>query len=189
MGDRRNALLDAAITLLGEKGVHAVTHRAVDGAAGLPAGSTSNVFRTRTALLSGVIQRFAERERANVERLARTPYPASVAELAEILTQTARDAVGPNRSLTLARYALLVEGAIHPLLQPQLAITGGEVSAFFDNWLRAVGSTNTGLHQHIIGNYMTGLALHQLANPDPAFDPAPKVEALLRVLLDRVPVP
>src|SRR6266487_2562015 len=64
MAGRREELLDAAITVLGERGIHALTHRAVDTAAGLPAGSTSNHFRTRDALLDAVVERFAARDRA-----------------------------------------------------------------------------------------------------------------------------
>ncbi len=51
MGTRRDDLLDAAICVLGESGIRGLTHRAVDAAAGLPAGSASNLFRTRDALL------------------------------------------------------------------------------------------------------------------------------------------
>ena len=40
--------------LLGTEGLRALTHARVDARAGLPKGSTSNHFRTRRALLSGV---------------------------------------------------------------------------------------------------------------------------------------
>ncbi len=40
MTTRREQLLDAAITVLGERGIHALSHRAVDTQAGLPAGSS-----------------------------------------------------------------------------------------------------------------------------------------------------
>ncbi|HEX5919668.1 MAG TPA: TetR family transcriptional regulator, partial [Nocardioides sp.] len=46
MPDRRTVLLDAALELVGTQGMRGLTHRAVDAAAGLPAGSTSNYFRT-----------------------------------------------------------------------------------------------------------------------------------------------
>lgn len=41
-----------------------LTHRAVDEAAGLPQGSTSNLARTRAALLEAAVRRLAEREAA-----------------------------------------------------------------------------------------------------------------------------
>ena len=42
MADRRTAILDAALELVGTLGMRGLTHRAVDAAAGLPPGSTSN---------------------------------------------------------------------------------------------------------------------------------------------------
>lgn len=56
---RRDALADAAIAVLANKGGRGLTHRAVDSAAGLPEGSTSYYFRTRQALLTAVVQRLA----------------------------------------------------------------------------------------------------------------------------------
>src|SRR5262245_2479235 len=120
MVSRREQILDAAITVLGESGMHGLTHRRVDAAAGLAAGSTSNHFRTRDALLSGVVERFADRERANWEDIATRMCPTTPEELAEALAVFARDATGPNRTLTLARYAILVEAAVNPTLRAQL---------------------------------------------------------------------
>src|SRR5213078_25177 len=111
---RREDLLDAAIAVLGGTGIHGLTHRAVDSAAGLPAGSTSNHFRTRDALLNAVVERFAARERANWEDIAARVCPITPAELAKALVAFAHDATGPHRALTLARYAILVEAGIHP---------------------------------------------------------------------------
>ena len=46
----RERALEAAVELLGSQGVRALSHARVDDRAGLPAGSTSNWFRTRRAL-------------------------------------------------------------------------------------------------------------------------------------------
>ena len=72
-------MLDAAITVLGGRGVRGLTHRAVDAAAGAPAGTTSNHFRTRDALLDGVVDRFAERERDALRDLAARAHVAGAA--------------------------------------------------------------------------------------------------------------
>src|SRR5262245_35946901 len=117
MGTRREEILDAAITLLGEHGMHRLTHRNVDAAAAVPAGSTSNYFRTREALIGAVVERFGARERAAWDDLAAAAYPTTPAELARTLAGFAKAAVGPNRTVTLARFAILVEAAIHPELQ------------------------------------------------------------------------
>ena len=51
---------DAAIAVLAEQGARGLTHRAVDHAAGLPPGTTSNYARTRAALLTLALSRIAE---------------------------------------------------------------------------------------------------------------------------------
>lgn len=61
MRSRRDKVLAAAIDVFQSGGIHALTHRAVDARAGLPSGSTSNVFRTRTALLEALAGTLAER--------------------------------------------------------------------------------------------------------------------------------
>ena len=183
MTSRRDELLDAAIAVLGQSGIHGLTHRAVDAAAELPAGSTSNHFRTRDALLNAVVERFAARERANWEELATTMYPVTPWELARTMAAFARDAVGPHRTLTLARYAILVEAGIHPSLRAQLLGTGARVNAWFMNWLRVAGSTDPGRDAPIIMNHWTGIVLHELAVPDPAFDPYPQIATLIAAVV------
>lgn len=183
MAGRREELLDAAITVLGERGIHALTHRAVDAAAGLPAGAASNHFRTRDALLNAVVERFAARERAIWEDIAVRMYPATPQELARALTVAAQAATGPHRAVSLARYAILVEAGIHPSLRAQLIITGARVNAWFMNWLRIAGSTDPERDAPIIMNHWTGLILHQLAYPDPAFNPSEQITAIVTTVV------
>jgi AcrR family transcriptional regulator len=185
---RRELLLDAAIRVLGERGVRAVTHRAVDAEAGVSAGSTANYFSTRDALFQAIVERVAHRERADFEEIAARVSPTSPAELGRVLGELARDSAGRNRALTLSRYALLVESANNPILREQMALTGARVSAWFSNWLRLIGSDDPDLHMHVGGNYLTGLVLHQLAIPDPHFDPTEKIIALLESLVRSDPV-
>ena len=183
MSNRRDELLDAAISVIGERGMHGLTHRAVDTAAGLPAGSASNHFRTRDALLNAVVERFAARERANWEDIAVRVCPTTPRELARALVLFAQEATGPQRTLTLARYAILVEAGIHPSLRAQLTTTGGRVNAWFTNWLRIAGSTDPERDAPLIMNHWTGLVLHQLAIPDPAFDPSAQLTALVTAVV------
>lgn len=183
MPTRRDELLDAAITVLGEGGIHALTHRSVDATAGLPAGSTSNLFRTRDALIDAVVERFAARERAAWEDLAKRMYPTTPHELAQVLVRAAQEATGRLRPLTLARYAILVEAGIHPSLRAQLSTTGAGVNAWFMQWLRVAGSTDPERDAPIIMNHYTGLVLHDLAMPDPAFDPTDQITALVTTVI------
>jgi AcrR family transcriptional regulator len=187
MTSRREHLLDAAIRVLGEGGVRAVTHRAVDGEAGLAAGSTANLFSTREALFAGIVERFSQRERENFEEVAITICPTSPAELGRALAEAAKDSVGRHRALTLSRYALLVESANNPGLRAHMAAAGGRVNLWVANWLRMAGSTNPEHDTHVLGNYVTGLVLHNLAMPDPRFDPTDKIISVLESLIPARP--
>jgi DNA-binding transcriptional regulator YbjK len=180
---RRDELLDAAIELLGGNGVRAVTHRAVDAEAGLPAGSASNVFRSRDALFDGIVERVAARERANWDGLAMGVVPGSPTELARVMAEVAVDATHTNRTLTLCRYSMLVESARRPELRHQLMETGARINTWVTAWLRATGSSYPERDMHLLANYYTGLVLHELAIPDPAFDPFPRLDALLTALI------
>jgi AcrR family transcriptional regulator len=183
MPNRREILLDAAIQVLGERGVRALTHRAVDAEAGVAAGSTANYFPTREALLEAIVERVSALERDRFDEAAVTVCPTTPAELGRAIAGWAREATGTHRALTLSRYAILVEAGHNAKIRRQLAQTGSRVNAWFANWLRLIGSANPGHDVHVLGNYITGLMLHQLAIPDPGFDPTDKITALLESLI------
>ena len=145
--------------------------------------SARNYFSSRDALFQAIVERFADRERANFDEVALTVCPTSPIELGRALAQAVRDSTETNRTLTVSRYALLVESANNPDLREQMAVTGARVSAWFTNWLRLVGSHEPDHHMHVIGNYVTGLVLHQLAIPDPHFDPTAELVSLLETLI------
>jgi len=133
------------------------------------------------------VERFAERERQDFEELATSVVPTTPAELGRALGTVVRHGTAQNRTLTLCRCALLVESANNPGLREHMAATGARVSAWFTAWLRLIGSTDPDHHMHVLGNYVTGLALHQLAMPDPHFDPTDGIVSLLESLLATQP--
>jgi DNA-binding transcriptional regulator YbjK len=179
---RREELLDAAIAVLGGHGARRITHRAVDAEAGVPAGSTSNYFRTRDALIDAVVGRFVERERAVWEAIAASARPGTPGELAGALAAFVRDATGPNRVVTLARYTIFVEAARRPRLQERLAGVSRQIRGWGAEWLRAVGSAQPERHAGILLDQLDGIILHQLAYPEPEFDPAGQLGALISAL-------
>jgi hypothetical protein len=83
----------------------------------------------------------------------------------------------------LAHYAILIEGAINPSLRAQLSTTGARVDTWANNWVRIAGSTDPDRHTPVILNHVTGAILHELAIPDPAFDPYPQIETLITALI------
>jgi AcrR family transcriptional regulator len=176
-------LLDAAIRVLGERGMRALTHRAVDAEAGVAAGSTANYFPTREALFEAIVERVSAMERDHFDEVAAQVCPMTPAALGAALAGFARDATGVHRALTLSRYAILVEAGNNAKIRRQLAAAGGRVNAWFANWLRLIGSRDPDHDVHVLGNYISGLMLHQLAIPDPGFDPTDKITAVLESLV------
>ena len=181
MADRRTLLLDAALELVGSQGMRGLTHRAVDAAAGLPPGSTSNLFRTREALVLGIVERFIVRERAMVTgpRDEVDPTPDGVATA---LGRFVDRALGPDRTVTLARYAILVETAQNPDLREFIAPGAGQVDAWTLDLVTHAGSRYPHRDVGVLSNYVTGLLLHELALPSADLDAAARVRSVIDTL-------
>ena len=112
---RSDGVAEAAITLLAERGMRGLTHRAVDEAAGLPPGSTSNLARTRAALLELTLSRLTELEE-------RVFAAALTGRRAAGLRPGRADGQGAevqlrDRRRTLARYELALEATRRPELR------------------------------------------------------------------------
>lgn len=141
MSTRSQLVADAAVTVLARDGLRGLTHRAVDSEAGLPHGSASNCFRTRSALLQAIVDRLEELDLAaltsgpqpditstpavaaylagNVKRMtSRRHVRTTRARLALLLDETAQPAVeaGHQRFLTML-VEVLKEGG-HPTPEP-----------------------------------------------------------------------
>ncbi|MBV6699638.1 TetR/AcrR family transcriptional regulator [Kitasatospora aureofaciens] len=113
---RPTLIADAAIALIAERGLRGLTHRAVDEAAGLPTGSTSNLARTRAALLELALTRIAELESAGF--LDPALMPGSPRELlAQVAADGLHQALTSGRTLTVARIELALEAARRPELR------------------------------------------------------------------------
>jgi AcrR family transcriptional regulator len=126
---RRAQLTDAGIDLLVESGVHGVTHRAVDRRAGLPAGTASNYFRSREALLVATARRVVERHQADMAEAARAhPTPGEgdgVERAIDLISGSLMLAAGPHR----ARYLAIFELRLESLRRPALAAAIDELMA------------------------------------------------------------
>ncbi|MEU6234300.1 TetR/AcrR family transcriptional regulator [Kitasatospora sp. NPDC047058] len=115
---RPTLIADAAIALIAERGLRGLTHRAVDEAAGLPTGSTSNLARTRAALLELVLTRIVELESAGHPSAADAPPPGPPRDLVvQLVADAVHQALTAGRALTLARLELALEAARRPELR------------------------------------------------------------------------
>ncbi|MFI7211171.1 TetR/AcrR family transcriptional regulator [Micromonospora maritima] len=122
-------LADAAVGLIAAGGMRALTHRAVDAAAGVPPGTTSAYLRTRQALIEAVVQRLADLDRADLvdhdlPTAPTGPAPALGPDALDHLAAGVADVLDrwltAGRDRTLARYACLLEATHRPELRAVL---------------------------------------------------------------------
>jgi DNA-binding transcriptional regulator YbjK len=124
--DRRLRLVEAALQVVADGGLRALTHRAVDAQAGLPEGSCSGYFRTRLALLTALteqvgyvltVQVRALAERIQAVELAQAQAPDEVRRAAVI-----EEIVGLFEQLLAAPELVMVQAelGLEARRQPEL---------------------------------------------------------------------
>ncbi|AQT71085.1 TetR/AcrR family transcriptional regulator [Streptomyces sp. fd1-xmd] len=187
--DRRTLIADTAIGLVAAAGLRGLTHRAVDAAAGLPAGSTSYYFRTRTALIAACYQRLAELDLADVDDGA---APGSAAPPATAVAPD-RDAAAAalaallyrwltaGRERQLARFELSLEAARNPELQDDLHRAGAGARARAAGVAAALGSDRPDEAAELLVAWTEGLLYDRLAGALARSRPAPDLAELTGV--------
>ena len=165
MAPRREQVLDAAIQVLGTGGSRGLTHRAVDEAAGVPIGSTSNYFRSREALITGIVARLEARDYEDFARVSPAPTPGSVAGLSRILAQLVIIATTTDRVRTQARYALFVEAATAEAdseIVGSIQRSRNQLARWCRSILTDLGATEPARSTRLLVDFMDGMILHQL---------------------------
>ncbi|MEW2147583.1 TetR/AcrR family transcriptional regulator [Micromonospora vinacea] len=175
-------LADAAIELIADGGMRALTHRAVDARAEMPPGTTSAYLRTRQALIEAVVGRLAERDRADLAaydlptgppsptapRLDGDDLDALAAGVAEVLDRW----LSVGRSRSLARYACLLEAVHRPDLRGILQHgTGLRVQA--RDLLTRAGATDPERQGDQFVAFVDGLLFDRLAGAGALSAPQP----------------
>ncbi|MEB3061891.1 MULTISPECIES: TetR/AcrR family transcriptional regulator [Mycolicibacter] len=118
---RRRELCDAAIRLLADDGVKGLSHLKVDRKAGVPDGTTSFYFRTRSALLQAVAVRVSELDLKDLTAAIRSQSPPVTAdEPSGLATLVMRTATGTRLVRTKARLELARQAVRDPLLDQAL---------------------------------------------------------------------
>ncbi|WP_031486496.1 TetR/AcrR family transcriptional regulator [Streptomyces bicolor] len=184
-GSRADLVADTALALLAERGMRGLTHRAVDEAAGLPQGSTSNLARTRQALLELAVRRLADRE-ARVLALEEMPDPrGGLDSLVAGLALATHRALTGGRELTLARYELALEATRRPELRAYFDATGARFRDQLSALVTAMGSTDPARHVLSLVAWADGLMFSCVAGSYSAEVPSlEELRAGLRELLD-----
>jgi DNA-binding transcriptional regulator YbjK len=183
--ERRNQILDAAIDILCDDGVGGLTHRQADTRAGVPAGTTSNYFRTRQALLEATAARTVELHWQRVEMLQSVIGPISRDALKALMIRML-DPDDQFRRWTLARFELFMESTrreeLRPLMKELQAAAVKSATLMFE----AAGFTPTPERIDELSRILNGFVFSNLTvAPEPGSqDAAGLVERLLGAFLD-----
>jgi DNA-binding transcriptional regulator YbjK len=175
----RTRALDAAIDLLATEGLRALTHGRVDERAGIPRGSTSNYFRTRAALLGGVVRTIVERE---LPQIGVAFAPASASELVDAMCDLFEYTTGANRVLTTARLVLFVEASHDATLREELTRGRAAIDSTLVPALTRLGAKDATAAAAALAACSEGLILHRIARNDDS-DPRPTFELVVRAAL------
>ena len=153
---RREAILDAALALIAERGTEQLTHRSVAYHAGVALGSTTYYFASRDDLVREAFRRYVVRALALLGEIAGEAQPRNAAELVDLLVEIARRETSVDwRWTVVVEHELMLRAARDP-----------ELAADFHRYERALAS---GLAE----------ALESLGAPQP-FDAARTLIALVR---------
>jgi DNA-binding transcriptional regulator YbjK len=181
--ERRAQILDAAIGILADVGVGGLTHRQVDDRAGLPAGTTSNYFRTRRALLEATAARTVELHWQRVESLRAAIGSLTPDGVKALITQMISDPDERARRYTLARFELFMEGTRRPELRPFLTELQAAAVKSATLIFEAAGFTPTAEQMDELSRLLNGYVFSKLTMPG-ADSPDGLVERLLSALIE-----
>jgi AcrR family transcriptional regulator len=177
MPDRRTQLLDAALAIVADKGMKGLSHRAVDAAAQVAEGTTSNYFRNRAALVEAVLDRLEHLDTQLLRDRGKAGPPRNLEELAGQLASMVLALAGEHAGLTRARLALSLDRP-EAVTAGHLRLVGGLVPA-----LTALGVADAAARARDLADYGDGVLLHLLTvRRDERPDAAAIAAAVLRLL-------
>jgi TetR/AcrR family transcriptional regulator, regulator of biofilm formation and stress response len=169
---RRDAILRAAVALIGEQGPDALTHRAVAERAGVSLSATTYWFSSKDEIFREAVALAAGEEVERLERLVLDLAPRHVTPAAwarELSAALAAD-VQDNPARPVAMYEFVLEASRQPELRDEVARWETAHLRLAEAGLRAVGSADPEIDAHIVVAVVSGLMLGLLANPNPEFE-------------------
>lgn len=165
---------------MGTEGLRALTHARVDRRAELPLGSTSNHFRTRAALLSGVVDRIVERELSQIGPAVSVVSAASLVDLCCVLFEQVTDR---SRTMTAARLILFMEASHDPALREAVSHGRAAMESSMVTALSRLGAPEPTTAADALMACLEGLILHRIVRHDDV-DPRPVLQLVVRAALD-----
>jgi len=182
------AILDAALRLVGQEGTSALTHRRVAEVAGVSLSATTYYFRSKAQILEQALFLAAERELTELSAVHDLFDPATMtleewaARLARVL---AAETKGKRRVMLLAQFEMDLYAARHQRLRAAVIELNARYAALIEPVLVRLGARETAGSARLFVAAVTGLLLEQAACPMPDFADgvlAPAIVALLQAM-------
>lgn len=183
--NRRDAIADAAIEIIALEGLRALTHRAIDGRLGYPAGSTSYYLRTRQALIEAVVSRLSARTFVELGTVGAAPAPRDADGAAKAIAALVVSMAESRPLDHLARFALRIdlvnEPDLHKLITDESPIRQRLLSEGTAT-LRSIGVADPQVQARDLIALVDDLIFDRLTNSRAAADPRRVINAYFRGL-------
>ncbi|MGH9010866.1 MAG: TetR/AcrR family transcriptional regulator [Acidimicrobiia bacterium] len=184
---RREALLRAAIQLLGETGVKSVTHRAVAERAGVPLASTTYYFRSVNELIEEALKLHVAERVSELSGLADVALSVTGASATQFAERFAEVLVANPTPTLVAHYQMYLEAGRNPTLRPAVADALAAFEALTARLLAAAGARDPQAAAEAFLALLDGFAIHRLARPrDPEREAAALFTAMRALFLEQV---
>ncbi len=170
--DRRQRIIDAALRVVGERGIAGLTHRSAAAEADVPLGSTTYHFKTLDDLLVAALRQANEGFAQAVARSAALADPD--ADLAGVLARVLGEFLAGDRGRVELEYELYLAALRRPALRPVAAQWCEAVSA-------ALAPRTDPVTARALVAAMDGIGLQVLLT-DAAYDEEYAREVLRRIL-------
>lgn len=183
--DRRARLLDAAITIIGSRGLAQLSMRALAAEAGMPLGAVGYYFDDKQQLIAEAFHWHAQRE---LERVARTVASigdaGSAADLGQALAGFVIDGLNPVGTQLIAEYEFLLEATRRPELARASTAWLRALHDRLHETVRGLGSPDPATDTGILLATVSGLEVDHLAQTGASAEQAEAITATLTRLLD-----
>jgi DNA-binding transcriptional regulator YbjK len=166
--ERRGAILAATIRILSDRGLAAVTHRAVAREAGVPLAATTYYFSSKDELVTDALAILVDEEITRVGERAvemgdalSSPSDAAAA-FAEVLMPDAAAA-----GAVLAKFEVYLEAARRPVLRTTAAQWRVAFTELAEAGLRLAGAADPERQAPLLVAGIDGILVHELSDGRP----------------------
>jgi DNA-binding transcriptional regulator YbjK len=183
--NRRQAILEAALQIIGEEGSSALTHRRVAEWAGVSLSATTYYFHSIDEIFEQALLLSARRELTELAAVheAFDRGDMTVDEWARGIARVVdSETRGRKRRLLLAQFEMDLAAARRVALRRAVRELNARYESLVEQVLRKVGSPEPASDARVFVAAVTGLLLEQLSSPSPHFGESVLAPAIVRIV-------